>query len=148
MTEMSKRRLSKILVTSDLSLLKKISGQAETLAEIRVERAPQTSLVMMKAKDSVSTQPFYMGEALVTECTVSISNTFGIGVVIGEQPERAYRMAVIDAAFNVGLPIVKEWEALLITEEARLVERQNMESARVSESRVNFDTMGEFHDQH
>ncbi|WP_100486556.1 phosphonate C-P lyase system protein PhnG [Sporolactobacillus pectinivorans] len=148
MAEMSKRRLSKILVNSDLPLLKKISDQAEALAEIRVERAPQTSLVMMKAKDSVSTQPFYMGEVLVTECTVSINDKFGIGVVIGEQPERAYRMAAIDAAFNAGLPIVKEWGPLLIAEEARLAERQNMESARVSESRVNFDTMEEFHDQH
>ncbi|MDD9150024.1 phosphonate C-P lyase system protein PhnG [Sporolactobacillus sp. CQH2019] len=145
--EMNKRRLSKILVNCDMALLKKLSGQAEALEKIRIERAPQTSLVMMKTRDSVSMQPFYMGEVLVTECAVSVRNTFGIGVVIGEQPERAYRIAVIDAALNAGLPAVKDWSPVLEAAEKRMTGQRKLEHARASASKVNFDTMGEFHDQ-
>lgn len=148
MAMMNKRRLSKILVSCDLTLIKKIAEHIEASESVQMQKSPQTALVMMKAKDSVSTHPFYMGEVLVTECTVSVKKHFGIGVVAGEQPERAYLIAVVDAACNAGIPVLERWAEQLEKEELRVTEQQELEAARVSSSKVNFDTMGEYDAKH
>lgn len=144
--KLKKSRLTKILVEGDSVLLKNMAAEVEKEAEIRMEKPPQTSLVMMKALDSVSTQPFYMGEVLVTECMVAIEDHFGMGVIMGEEPDRAYQIAVIDAAFNAHLPVVDRLMPLLEKEEGHIMESQSMESAIASASRVRFDTMEDHND--
>ncbi|MFT8708341.1 MAG: phosphonate C-P lyase system protein PhnG [Sporolactobacillus sp.] len=138
-----KRRLSRLLTACDMAFLQRMTDDLE-LSAIQTERAPKTSIVMTKVRDSVSNQPFYLGEVLVTECTVSMAGKFGIGVVIGEQPERAYRMAAIDAAVNAGSSILDKWQAELTAEERRIAATRHLECVRSAESKVNFDTMGEY----
>lgn len=148
MTVMNKHRLSKILSSCDLSLVKEISDSIESSKSIRMQKSPRTALVMVKARDSVSTQPFYMGEVLVTECTVAVENSFGLGVAIGEQPERAYGMAVIDAACNDGMPVLTTWKQALEDAEARVIKKQKTDHAALSRSKVDFETMGEYDANH
>lgn len=144
---MKKSRLTKILIDGNPELLKNISSQVEEIVSVQMERSPKTSLVMLKARDSVSMQPFYMGEVLVTECTVAILGQFGMGVIMGEEPERSYQIAVVDAAFNADLPITESWIPLLEQEEKNIQRRHLMESKMVSQSQVNFDTMEDYNDK-
>ncbi|MFD1735175.1 phosphonate C-P lyase system protein PhnG [Bacillus salitolerans] len=144
---MKKSRLTKILVEGNPELLKQLSLQVEELVEVRLERKPKTGLIMLKVRDSVSKEPFYMGEVLVSECTVSIEGTYGMGTIMGEEFERSYQIAVIDAAFNVNLPITKTWLKKLEEEETAIHHRHQQEHAMVANSRVNFDTMEDYNDK-
>lgn len=144
---MKKARLSKILVEGNQELMKQIAINIEEISSIKIERSPQTGLVMMKTRDSVSKQPFYMGEVLVTECVVEVEGVAGIGILMGENPERAYQIALIDAAFNAKLPIINHWITLLEEEERKISARQEKELAMASSSRVNFDTMEDYNDK-
>ncbi|MET1249560.1 phosphonate C-P lyase system protein PhnG [Sporolactobacillus sp. STCC-11] len=147
MVTMTKQHLSRITSACSLPLLEEIAHKIEQEQRVRVEREPQTSLIMTKAKDSVSGQPFYLGEVLVTECTLSVDGQLGIGIVIGRQPLRAYCMAVIDAAHNAGLPVLDQWESQFHAEEQRIQEQQALEYARNAQSQVHFDTMEEYNDK-
>ncbi|MCO7125265.1 phosphonate C-P lyase system protein PhnG [Sporolactobacillus shoreicorticis] len=147
MVIMTKQHLSRIMSACSLPLLEEIAHKIEQEQRLQVEREPQTSLIMTKAKDSVSSQPFYLGEVLVTECTVSLNGQLGVGIVIGKKPVRAYCMAVIDAAHNAGLPVLDHWNAQFHEEEKRIQEKYALEDARNAQSQVHFNTMEEYNDK-
>lgn len=144
---MKKSRLTKILVEGDEQFLQQLVSEVEEVASIQIERKPSTGLVMVKTRDSVSMQPFYMGEILVTECTVSINGKFGMGVIQGEQPNRSYQIAVIDAAFNAKLPIVSKLLPKLENEEQKIENKHLKEAAISAQTRVHFDTMEDYNDK-
>ncbi|MGY4688341.1 phosphonate C-P lyase system protein PhnG [Salibacterium sp. K-3] len=141
---MKKSRLSRILVHAKLEMMERFCSQLEENYQVVLEAEPQKSLVLMKTKDSVSAQNFYNGEILVTECKVTLHNSPGFGIVIGEQPDRSFFMAVIDAAFNAELPEVSSWMNTLIQEETRIEREKIQETQKAAESQVHFDTMEGF----
>ncbi|WP_248927622.1 phosphonate C-P lyase system protein PhnG [Paenibacillus hamazuiensis] len=140
---LKRSRMTRILIDGDPALLHRLCGQIEARYEPAVVKPPEKSLVMSKARDSVSQQPFYLGEVLVTECTVAIGDAHGFGILIGEDAERAYELAVVDAALNAKLPETEAWEAELLEEERRTAERRAREHELVMKTRVHFDTMEE-----
>ena len=64
---------------------------------------------------------------------------------MGERPDNAYQLAIVDAAFNAELPETAGWVPILEEEEQRIRQRQQKESALVAQSKVNFDTMEDYH---
>ncbi|WP_163536999.1 phosphonate C-P lyase system protein PhnG [Gracilibacillus sp. YIM 98692] len=144
---MKKSRLTKILIEGDSQLIKDLASQVENNYLIQTEKPPQTGLTMVKVKDSISNNPFYMGEVLVTECTVSINGTFGMSVIMGEKAETAYQIAIIDAAMNSNLPMTKDWFHLLLQEEKNIDKRQQKELAMVNQTKVHFNTMEDYNDK-
>ncbi|MBM7573303.1 phosphonate C-P lyase system protein PhnG [Aquibacillus albus] len=144
---MKKARLTKILVEGNPALLTSLAIQVEATVSVQVEKQPAPGLVMVKAKDSISMNPFYMGEALVTECTVSIDGVFGMGVIMGEEAERAYQIAVVDAAFNCKLPMIEDWIPDLLQEEINIQNRQQEELISANRTKVHFDTMEDYNDK-
>lgn len=132
-----------MLIEGSRELPRKLCEQIERHYTVSIVRGPEKSLVMSKARDSVSRQPFYLGEILVTECIVDIQGTHGIGILIGEQAEKAYELAVVDAAMNANLPETKDWLSEIKAEEARLDARLKQEQALVMKTKVHFDTMEE-----
>ena len=54
-------------------------------------------MTMIQAEDSVEFQPFYVGEALTTECEVIVNGQKGYGICLGDEPLRCYCIAFIDA---------------------------------------------------
>ncbi|MCL1632159.1 phosphonate C-P lyase system protein PhnG [Sporolactobacillus sp. CPB3-1] len=144
---MNKQQLSRTMSACSLPLLEQIAQQITQEQQVQVEREPQTSLIMAKAKDSVSSQPFYLGEVLVTECTISVNQKLGIGIVVGEKPLRAYCMAIIDAALNAGVPVLDRWGDRLRAEKQQLQKEHALEYARCAQSQVHFDTMEEYNDK-
>lgn len=141
---MKKWQIARILIEGDRSLLQRLCEQIERKYSMETVKPPERSLVMTKANDSVSQKPFYLGEVLVTECTVSIQGVYGFGVLMGEDAERAYQLAVVDAAFQAKLPEIGAWEPELLAEEERIAVRQRTVYSQSAKTKVNFDTMEEY----
>lgn len=130
---------TRILVEGNERLLSQLSRQIEQQYKVRVEKPATKGLILTKARDSVSMQPFYVGEVFITECTVSIGQVYGFGAVMGEEPERAFQLAVVDAAFRAALPETASWHRLLLEEEQRIREKHEREHALIMQTKVNFD---------
>lgn len=118
--------LTKILVESDVNLWNKWLENLKMSHRIQIISKPQKILVMAKARDSVTGQPFYLGEILATECTVKVDDYIGFGILMGDNPHKAYVMAVIDAAFNGKLLEFNNLLPHLIKEEEKISKRQKM----------------------
>jgi alpha-D-ribose 1-methylphosphonate 5-triphosphate synthase subunit PhnG len=144
-TRMKRSRRTKILVEGNRSLLDRLTSEIEASSNVHTVRSPETSLVMGKARDSVSGQPFFIGEILVTECTVELDGTTGFGICLGEEPEKAYCLAVVDAAFQAGHPEIPVWNELLQEEEKHLEQREKQELERILQTKVHFETAEEYY---
>lgn len=141
---MNRAERTKIMVEGDPNWLKQMAEQIESRYRVEMVKRPEKSLVMTKVRDSVSQQPFYVGEVLITECTVSIAGHYGFGALMGEQFERAYQLAVVDAAWNAGLPETNTWLERFKQEEKEILRRHKQELMRVMRTKVQFDTAGEY----
>lgn len=74
---------------------------------------------------------------------MKVDDNTGFGLILGDQPERAYMIAVIDAAFNGRLPEVEDILPSMMDEEIKIGEKQIMEFANSEKTRVNFETSGD-----
>lgn len=140
---MKKRKLSYILAHTKVEKLERIVEELSKKYEISKVKEPEMGLVMVKVKDGVSQEKFYIGEVLITECSVHLNGSLGMGIIQGDEPRKAYAMAVIDAVFNNDeidktelIDILKVWEEEI---EDSYIE----EKAMVEGSKVKFETMGE-----
>lgn len=139
---MKKRRLSYILAHTNIENLKKEVEKLENLYRVSTVKEPEMGLTMVKVKDGVYKEKFYIGELLITECSVHLNGILGMGIVQGDDPERAYLMGVIDAAFNSEkvdkgelLKVIESWEKTI---KDIYIEEKSM----VEGSKVKFNTMG------
>lgn len=139
---MKKRRLSYILAHTNIENLKKEVEKLENLYRVSTVKEPEMGLTMVKVKDGVYNEKFYIGELLITECSVHLDGILGMGIVQGDDPERAYLMGVIDAAFNSEkvdkgelLKVIENWEKTI---KDIYIEEKSM----VEGSKVKFNTMG------
>ncbi len=140
---MEKSRITRITAECDADRLKDWVKVIEKNHTVYRVHEPQKTLVMTKARDSAAFDPFYLGEILSTECTVKVDDNTGFGLILGDQPERAYMIAVIDAAFNGRLPEVEDILPSMMDEEIKIGEKQIMEFANSEKTRVNFETSGD-----
>ncbi|MCL2632198.1 MAG: phosphonate C-P lyase system protein PhnG [Coriobacteriia bacterium] len=67
----------------------------------------------------------------------------GIGLILGENRNRAYQLAVIDAAFSLPAPLVnhEQWLSMLIDEEVRLASLADENRELLDKTRVEFISM-------
>lgn len=141
---MKKSQISRILIDGNPQLVESLSHEIEQKYLVTMIKPPEKSLVMTKARDSVSQQPFYIGEVLVTECTVSLNDVYGFGVLMGEDAQKSYQLAVVDAAFMANLPETKAWSERLLEEEEQIVVKHRLAYSQAMKTKVNFDTMEEY----
>jgi alpha-D-ribose 1-methylphosphonate 5-triphosphate synthase subunit PhnG len=113
--------------------------------ESRVEliKPPQTALLMMAAREPVQETPFYLGEVLISCCSVKVDGVAGFGAVLGEDLEQAYGLAVADAARAGQHRLAEAVAALLLREEEEERRRVRREEALVARTKVRFETMEE-----
>ncbi len=113
--------------------------------ESRVElvKPPQTALVMMAVREPVQGTPFYLGEVLISCCAVRVDGIAGFGATLGEDLEKAYCLAVADAARAGQHRLSDALTELLAREEEERRLRARRESALVARTRVRFETMEE-----
>jgi alpha-D-ribose 1-methylphosphonate 5-triphosphate synthase subunit PhnG len=67
----------------------------------------RSGLVMLPMRDTVTGTDFHLGEVLVAEAHVRLTDRAaeGYGMIIGRDLEQAMAMAVIDAAFDAGIAV-------------------------------------------
>lgn len=122
--------------------LKQLVTELEPSLQIDVVKAPSICLAMIPAEDSLEAQPFYLGEALMTECEVAINGQAGFGLCLGEQPVRAYCIAVIDALLHgdAGHVVIEQF----LQEQAETVAKRDQdEFDLILQTQVDFKLMEE-----
>jgi alpha-D-ribose 1-methylphosphonate 5-triphosphate synthase subunit PhnG len=131
------------LSKTDLKLLYEVVAEVSAVSQVTVVKPANTSLVMMGIKDSVQEVPFYLGEVLITQCAVSINEIYGYGFAMGDDPERAYCLAVIEAALQSEHPEIAMISEFIKRQAEVLRHEKILDYAAVSQTRVQFDSMQE-----
>ena len=140
---LSRKRRTYILIRGDARLRRELAREITDAYPVSEVEAPHNGLVMMKMRETARNSLFYLGELLVSEAKVAVGNSFGLGVIAGNDPEAALDLAVIDAACNAGLPETAAWDSLLLDMEKTITSRRAVEDAKISQTLVSFETMVE-----
>jgi alpha-D-ribose 1-methylphosphonate 5-triphosphate synthase subunit PhnG len=127
-----------IICECELEPLEAFVRQLEPDCAIQVVRHPSVGTTMVRAEDSVEGQPFYLGEALITECELNIDGQPGFGLCLGDEPVRSYCMAFLDAILLLSDSRLRRVEAFL-SEQAALIEgRIRAEHDHIQRTKVDF----------
>ncbi|MFJ7933966.1 phosphonate C-P lyase system protein PhnG [Sporosarcina sp. NPDC096371] len=138
---MNRRRRTKILIDGSRTLARQLANEIERNYPIHVVTEPHHGLTMIKLRETAKKTLFYLGEVLVTETKVQIHQSFGIGIVVGNEEELSYQLAVIDAAYEADLIDTQSWAPLLIEEEKRIQQHKTKQEASLLKTKVNFEMM-------
>jgi alpha-D-ribose 1-methylphosphonate 5-triphosphate synthase subunit PhnG len=96
-------------------------------------------MVMLVHRDGVETSPFNMGEVLVTRAEADFNGILGFGCVVGDEPERAWCAAVIDAWLESHPDPAHPAAGVLEKEALRYLARRQEEDRMVGATKVRFD---------
>lgn len=130
-----------VLCECDLEPLKSLVEDLEKQHSVEVIQEPGICLTMIKAEDSLEHQQFFLGEALTTECEVSVDGTAGVGLCLGEEPVRGYCIAVIDGVNRLKGETPENVSEFIQSQRVVLEEREAKEQALVKKTRVDFKLM-------
>jgi len=138
---MNRRRRTEILIRSSDNLAARFAEEIVRRYQVREIERPNNGLVMLKIRESAQNSLFNIGEVLVTESKVQINGHLGIGITIDNNPELAYNLAIVDAAYNAQLPETPEWNEILIKEEIKNNQREEVNNRKILKTKVSFETM-------
>lgn len=140
---MRRRERTRILVDGDRALARSMASEVESAFPVEVLDDPREGLVMVKVRESAKRQQFYLGEALMTSCRVKVGDAQGLGMVMGDDRQLAFDLALIDAAFSLesGSIDTAQWGEQLRAERVRIDAEQAREQAIANKTRVDFSTM-------
>ncbi len=131
-----------ILCECPLEPLKALVEDLEKVHEVKIAKEPSVCLTMVRAEDSLEKQEFFLGEALTTECELSVDGMSGYGLCLGEDPTRGYCIAFIDALVIGG--VSDERIDRFLREQAEAIrERETLDFSRTLSTRVDFKLMEE-----
>ena len=122
---MNRRKRTKILIDGSRNFARELVNEIERNYAIHVLAEPHHALTMVKLRETAQKSLFYLGEVLVTETKVQINQSFGIGIVVGDEEELSYQLAVIDAAYEANLVETEKWTLLFEEEEKRIHENKS-----------------------
>lgn len=140
---MKRRRRTELLIHGSREIAARLSAEIRERYDVQTVEEPAHGLVMVKMRETSRKSLFYLGEVFATEAKVRIGHTLGIGIVKGDEPELTHALAVIDAAYNAGLPETERWTEELEAEERSMQQRRSAISAGVLNTKVNFETMAD-----
>lgn len=138
---MKRKERTKLLVHARKTFLHKWAKRFEEEAEMKLLEEPALGLTMVKMRESAQQSLFYLGEVLISEARVECKGVIGIGIIQGNELQKAYDLAVIDAAVSANLKLVKEFEKDLKKEEDRQRELLHKEIQKILQTHVSFETM-------
>jgi alpha-D-ribose 1-methylphosphonate 5-triphosphate synthase subunit PhnG len=130
-----------ILCECGLDVLEAFVRELESHHAVQIIRQPAVCMTMVRAEDSVESQPFYLGEVLVTDCEVQVDGQAGYGLCMGDEPVRCYCMAVIDALLLSDGPRASEVRVFLEGQAALIADRQRLEYNLIQRTKVDFKLM-------
>lgn len=138
---MKRKERTQILVHCHKTFLRKWAKRMQEEAEMKLLEEPAMGLTMITMRESAKQTLFYPGEVLISQAKVECNGVIGIGIIQGNQLQKAYDMAVIDAAYGAGLKTVSALETALIKEAKHQQEIKMKKIAKILETKVNFETM-------
>lgn len=138
---MNRRRRTAILIDGSPSFAKGLALEIERNYAIQILSEPQHSLTMIKLRETAKNSLFYLGEVLVTETKVQINNQLGIGIVVGNEEELSYELAVIDAAYQAELQETQKWNLRFENEEKRIQKNKVKREKSILKTKVDFEMM-------
>ena len=130
-----------VLCECPLGALQGLVEKLETGHDVQIVKAPGICLTMLRAEDSLEKQEFFLGEALTSECEVSVDGAGGYGLCLGEEPVRAYCLAVCDALLHGARPVPAELTAFLDEQRELVAARDTEEFNHVLRTQVDFKLM-------
>lgn len=130
-----------ILCECSLSALENFVTELEKNFIVVVVKAPTICMTMVKAEDSVESQPFYLGEALTTECQLLVNDRIGYGICIGDEPVRAYCIAFFDAIVGIENEFLPQINQFLKEQLAAIELSQKIEHNHILRTKVDFKIM-------
>lgn len=140
---MERKTRTRILVEGDRDVLDQLAREVEQKHDVALVKEPTEELVMLRVRESAKRSQFYLGEALMTSCVVRIGSTYGYGMVMGEDHDKAFDLAVVDAAYTFDPAACEEagWNALLAQSDERLQAKKRMRNEVLLKTQVDFSTM-------
>lgn len=140
---MERKTRTRILVEGDRDVLDQLAREVEQKHDVALVKEPTEELVMLRVRESAQRSQFYLGEALMTSCVVRIGGTYGYGMVMGEDHDKAFDLAVVDAAYTFDPTACEEagWNALLAQSDERLQAKKRMRNEVLLKTQVDFSTM-------
>jgi phosphonate C-P lyase system protein PhnG len=130
-----------ILCECELQPLESFVSGLEAAHEIKLVKEPAICMTMIEAEDSVEFQPFYLGEALTTECEVWVDGCRGIGICLGDEPVRSYCIAFMDAYSQLPDASQPEIDNFLNQQRAAIELRNKVENELIMRTKVDFKLM-------
>ena len=131
------------LCECELEPLRQMVLQREQRHAVEVRRNPSVCLTMIPAEDSLEGQRFYLGEALTTECEVMVDGMTGFGLCLGDEPVRAYCIAVVDALLHGAGSADPELDSFLRAQSEVVRRRDKDEFDLILQTKVDFKLMEE-----
>ena len=131
-----------VLCECDLAPLREYVSDLERRHRVTIVKEPSVCLTMIRAEDSLDRQEFYLGEALTTECEVSVDGLAGHGICLGDEPVRGYCLAFIDALARSRDGLL-EIEPFVDAQRAVIAAREQEEFNLVMRTKVDFKLMEE-----
>ncbi len=140
---MERRVRTRILVEGQPTVLNQIAREVEQKHDVALVKEPTEELVMLRVRESARRSLFYLGEALMTSCVVRIGDTYGYGMVMGEDHDKAFDLAVVDAAYTLDPAACEEagWDALLIQSDEHIQAEKRKHNEALLRTQVDFSTM-------
>ena len=138
---MEPRRFSKIIEKCPAERVKELARPIVEQHQVAVIRKPAKTLVMVRMRETVAKAEFYLGELLAAEAMAELEGTKGFSLLMGDDLDKAFSAAVLDALRRSGLP---QWEAVRLAleqEEKRQQQEERREICRHNASRVQFNTL-------
>ena len=140
---MKRKERTRVLVEGDREVLRCIAREAEEAYEVATVKDPIEELVMLNVRESAKRSQFYLGEALMTSCVVRIGSVYGYGMVMGEDHDKAFDLAVVDAAYSFDEQDCEKrgWNSILAHEQENLAAKQRLRNEALLRTQVDFSTM-------
>jgi len=142
---MTRRRRTEIIAKASPEFGHGLARQILENYRVTTIQEPQPVLVMIKQLETGRNSRFYLGELLVMEAKVAIGNSLGLGLFQGDDEAqaqaRALDAAIIDAAWNAGLPECAAWLPQLEDQASLIAAAEAVEAGRIMKSGVSFQTM-------
>ncbi|WP_310605029.1 phosphonate C-P lyase system protein PhnG [Anaerosporobacter sp.] len=138
---MDKKRLSRILAKCEMEVLNVLVQPVMKKYTIKVLRNPSKTMVLIRMKETVAKADFYLGEMLACEAMVEVEGVKGFAVMAGDNREKVFHAAIIDAVLKGELPEAEEIVTVLEKEEKKQYKREQMEIRMHEETKVKFDTL-------
>ncbi len=127
-----------ILCECGLDTLAAFVRELEQDYTVKVVRQPAVCMTMVQAEDSVEGQPFYLGEALTTECELEVNGQVGSGLCLGDEPMRCYCIAFVDALLLLADRNLSRVEAFLELQGGEIARLQQVEYNHIQRTKVDF----------